>query len=110
VTRLRTLNTRLFLKRVPRSEVWLTETGGIVRFGRWRYSEGRAARAVRQVFTLATRFPRLKRVYLYNWRFDGNRRWDSGLISDEGTERMAYYALLDGLALDGFRPVAAPPP
>ena len=110
VTRLRTLNTRLFLKRVPRSEVWLTETGGIVRFGRWRYSEGRAARAVRQVFTLATRFPRLKRVYLYNWRFDGNRRWDSGLISDEGTERMAYYALLEGLALDPFRPMPLPLP
>jgi hypothetical protein len=110
VTRLRTLNTRLFLKRVPGSEVWLTETGGIVRFGRWRYSEGRAARAVRHVFELTTRFPRVRRVYLYNWRFDGNRRWDSGLISDEGTERMAYYALLDGLALDPFRPVGAPPP
>jgi hypothetical protein len=105
VTRLRNLNTRLFLRRVPRAEVWLTETGGIVRFRRWRYSEARAARAVRHVFKLAQRFPRVKRLYLYSWRFDGNRRWDSGLISRDGIERRAYFELLNGLALDLFRPL-----
>ncbi len=107
VTRLRNLNTRLFLRRVPRAEVWLTETGGVVRFARrWRYSEARAARAVRHVFTLAAAFPRVKRVYLYNWRADGNKRWDSGLISREGIERRAYFELLEGLARDPFRPLA----
>ena len=107
VTRLRNLNTRLFLRRVPRSEVWLTETGGVVRFGkRWRYSEARAGRAVRHVFKLATAFPRVKRVYLYNWRADGNTRWDSGLISREGIERRGYFELLSGLTLDRFRPPA----
>jgi hypothetical protein len=108
VTRLRNLNTRLFLRRVPRAHVWLTETGGVVRFAkRWRYSEARAGRAVRHVFKLASAFPRVKRVYLYNWRADGNKRWDSGLISREGIERRGYYELLSGLALDRFRP--APP-
>ena len=51
---------------------------------------------MRHVFKMAAAFPRVRRVYLYNWRFDGNKRWDSGLISDEGTERMAYYALPGG--------------
>jgi hypothetical protein len=107
VTRLRNLNTRLFLRRVPRADVWLTETGGVVRFARrWRYSEARAARAVRHVFRLAQAFPRVKRVYLYNWRADDNRRWDSGLISRDGIERRAYFELLDALALDRFRPLS----
>jgi polysaccharide biosynthesis protein PslG len=109
VTRLRNLNTRLFLRRVPRAEVWLTETGGVVRFApRWRYSETRAARAVRHVFTMASAFPRVTRVYLYNWRADDNRRWDSGLISREGLERRGYFELLDALALDRFRPLGPP--
>jgi hypothetical protein len=108
VTRLRSRGTRLFLKRVRNAEIWITETGGIVRHRRFEYNEGRAARVVRHVFRMVARLPRVRRLYLYNWRFDGNKRWDSGLISDEGTERMAYYALLDGLTLDRFRPVPVP--
>ena len=104
VTRERSLNTRLFLRRVPKAEVWLTETGGVVRFRGWRHDEARAARAVRHVFRMASAFPRVRRVYLYNWRADGNPRWDSGLISSEGTERRAYWELLGGLTLDRFRP------
>jgi hypothetical protein len=109
VTRLRSLNTRLFLRRVPRAQVWLTETGGVVRFRHWRHNEVRAARAVRHVFTIASRFRRVRRVYLYNWRADDNKRWDSGLISREGTERRAYWELLDGLTRDHFRPLLPPP-
>jgi len=109
VTRLRFLNTSIFLRKVPRDEVWFTETGGIVRFTkRWPYDERRAARAVRHVFRLAAISPRVKRVYLYNWRADQhNQRWDSGFISYDGVERRAFFELLDGLALDRFRP---PPP
>jgi hypothetical protein len=105
VTRLRSRATRMFLRRVKGVEVWITETGGIVRHRRFAYNEGRAARVVRHVFSMVARLPRVKRLYLYNWRYDGNKRWDSGLISDQGTERMAYYALLDGLTLDRFKPV-----
>jgi hypothetical protein len=104
VTRRRSLNTRLFLRRVPRAEVWLTETGGVVRFRHWKHNEARAARAVRHVFRMASAFPRVRRVYLYNWRADGNARWDSGLISREGVERQGYWEFLDGLRLDGFQP------
>jgi hypothetical protein len=108
VTRLRSRATRMFLKRVKNADVWITETGGIVRHRRFEYNEGRAARVLRHVFSMVARLPRVKRLYLYNWRYDGNKRWDSGLISDVGTERMAYYALLDGLTLDRFRPLPVP--
>jgi Glycosyl hydrolase catalytic core len=108
-TRLGTRNTGIFLRRVPRDEIWFTETGGIVRFRkRWPHDERRAARAVRHTFRLAASSPRITRMYLYNWRaVAGNRRWDSGIISADGVERRAYHELLDGLALERFRP---PPP
>ena len=109
VTRERSLNTRLFLRRVPRAEVWLTETGGVVRFRHWRHDEARAARAVRHVFRMATDFPRVRRVYLYNWRADANPGWDSGLISREGIERGAYWELMGNLTLDRFRPTTVAP-
>jgi hypothetical protein len=105
VTRLRSKATRRFMRRVKNAEVWITETGGIVRHRGFKYNEGRAARVIRHVFKLTERFPRITRLYLYNWAYDGNKRWDSGLISDEGTERMGYYAFLDGLSLDRFKPL-----
>jgi hypothetical protein len=108
VTRLRGKGTRLFVRRVRNAEIWITETGGIVRHRRFAYDEGRAARVVRHIFRLVSALPRIRRLYFYNWRYDGNVRWDSGLISREGTERRAYFELLDGLALDRFRPTPAP--
>ena len=105
VTRLRSKATRLFLRRVKNAEVWITETGGIVRHRRFKYNEGRAARVIRHVFKMADRFPRITRLYLYNWRYDGNSRWDSGLISEGGTARMGYYEFLVGLTLDRFKPL-----
>jgi hypothetical protein len=107
--RLRFGTTRRFLRRTKRDEIWFTETGGIVRFEkRWRHDERRAARSVRHAFRLAELSPRVTRMYLYNWRFDPlNRRWDSGFIAADGTPRRAFFALLDGLALERFRP---PPP
>jgi polysaccharide biosynthesis protein PslG len=101
--------TRRFLRRV-RGEVWFTETGGIVRFGRrWRPSVRRAARAVRYVFKLARISRRITRIYIYNWRNPRrNRRWDSSLISRKGRQRPAYSSLMKALAKPRFRPL--PPP
>jgi hypothetical protein len=109
VTRLSRRNTRSFLRRVRRGEVWITETGGIVRFAKsWPFDERRAARSLRHSFRLAAMSRRITRMYLYNWRADAlNRRWDSGIIAADGIERRAYGELLDGLALERFRP---PPP
>ena len=108
VTRLRSHVTRAFLRRMPRARVWITETGGIVQHNAWEYNEDRAARVIRHVFRVTNRLHRIERLYLYNWRFDGNRDWDSGLIAKNGRERLGYYELLDGLSLARFRPVPVP--
>jgi hypothetical protein len=105
VTRMRGIRTRNFLRRVRNAEIWITETGGIVRHRHFNYDETRAERVVRHVFKLVAALPRVKRLYLYNWRYDGNERWDSGLIGQEGFERKAYWALLDGLSLTYFKPL-----
>jgi hypothetical protein len=108
--RISSARTRRFLRTV-RGEVWFTETGGIVHFGRFKRNERRAARAVHQVFGLAALSPRVKRIYLYSWRAVAtNRRWDSGLLSATGQLRPAYKVLTDALALDRFNPRRDPPP
>ena len=56
--RRRFASTARFLATIRRGEVWITETGGIVRFARrWRRNEYRAARAVRHAFRLTRAVP-----------------------------------------------------
>lgn len=82
------------LAAVP-GDVWLTETGGIVKFGRaFPRDEQRAARAVRFALDLARRHERVKRAYLYNWT--GSKptdRFDSGLVGPDGKLRPGYEVL-----------------
>ncbi|HEX8158596.1 MAG TPA: glycosyl hydrolase [Solirubrobacteraceae bacterium] len=87
------------LLRTVKGKVWLTETGGIVRFGQsFPQDEQRAARAVKYVLALAKRTPRVERVYLYNWTgTPPNDRFDAGLIASDGTARSAYDALREYL-------------
>jgi Glycosyl hydrolase catalytic core len=98
VTRRRGTMTRRMLDAVP-GEVWLTETGGLVRFQsrdgtiQWPYDEQRAARSVEYTFALADDHPRITRVYLYNWRAAPWLRWDSGLLSAAGEPRPSFSAL-----------------
>ena len=86
------------LATVP-GDVWLTETGGIVQFGRsFPRDERRAARAVRYALKLARDNERVKRIYLYNWTGgDRKARFDAGLIASDGTARPAYDALREAL-------------
>jgi hypothetical protein len=76
-------------------EVWLTETGGIVRFGRsFPHDERRAARAVRFMLRLARRHRRVARVYVYNWTGAArDARFDAGLVGPDGRPRPAYEVL-----------------
>lgn len=80
-------------------EVWLTETGGIVRFGRdFPRDERRAARAVRHAIELARDNERVTRIYLYNWTgADPGARFDAGLVSAGLAERPALAALREEL-------------
>jgi hypothetical protein len=94
---LRTTSTKQLLRAV-RGDVWLTETGGIVRFSS-RYRGGRrgeahAARAVRRTFAIARSSHRIKRVYLYHWDADRRfRTWDSAFVAANGRARPALHVL-----------------
>lgn len=84
------------LVRVLGGEVWLTETGGIVKFGGSfpnRNGSGltRASSALKYMFALAGSNPRIKRLYIYNWL--GGRpstRFDAGLTNYRGQPRPGY--------------------
>lgn len=96
--RFRDSGLRELLDTVP-GDVWLTETGGIVRFGRsFPQDERRAARAVGYALRLARDNDRVKRLYLYNWT--GSKRsdrFDSGLIAPDGTTRPGYDRLREAM-------------
>lgn len=80
-------------------DIWLTETGGLVNFGKaFPYDEARAARAVTFSLRLARTQKRVKRIYLYNWTgSERSARFDSGLVGPDGKPRPGYDALRDAL-------------
>lgn len=93
--RFRTFRTRRFLRTVPRGKIWITETGGIVKFHNFRRNTRRAARAVRHSFGLAKLSPRVKRIYIYQWAHNPrDKRWDSGFVTSGGKTRPSYRTLL----------------
>ena len=86
------------LLRAVKGQLWLTETGGIVRFGRsfkgGRRGEARAAKAVKRTFAVARSSGRIKRVYLYHWDADPKfKTWDSGFVAANGRARPALDVL-----------------
>jgi hypothetical protein len=53
---------------------------------------------VAHAFKLARRFPRIQRVYLYQWqKTNPQDRFDSGLVAPDGSERPALDVLRDHL-------------
>jgi hypothetical protein len=93
--RFSTTRTRRVL-RAWRGDVWLTETGGIVKLGRsFPYNERRAARALGCMFSLARSQPRIKRLYVYQFNpaHTPQDDFDAGLINREGTTRPGYHVV-----------------
>jgi|HubBroStandDraft_3_1064219.scaffolds.fasta_scaffold00170_6 hypothetical protein len=80
-------------------QVWFSEIGGVVW---WRF-KGKlidhgvayAARAAKNIFTLAKLSSRITRIYYYHWRSPGTPKsarkatWDAGLVSSGGAARPA---------------------
>jgi hypothetical protein len=83
-----------------KGDVWLTETGGLVEFGRsFPRDERRAARATAYALQQARDHERVKRIYLYNWTGDKpGARFDAGLVGPDGTARPAFDVLRNALA------------
>jgi len=98
VNRRRTRYTRAVIRQAHaynrRARVWLTETGGIVKFGRsFPYSPSRAASRLSTMFSLANRYRRsgIERLYIYNWTgAPRDARFDAGLTGPDGTPREGY--------------------
>jgi len=103
--------TKLLLKTV-KGKIWLTETGGIVKFvlpdGRtlFKRSETRAATALRRMFSLAkSNGSRIKRLYIYNWTgAEKSARFDAGLVGATGKARPGYRVVKRALRTSTFQP------
>jgi hypothetical protein len=99
VNRRRSTGTRRLLRVVP-GQVWLTETGGILKFlPAFKRSESRQASATKFMFRLADTYDRrrsgmrsrITRLYNYQWTgVPRSSRFDAGLVNPDGSARRAF--------------------
>jgi hypothetical protein len=84
------------LSRALGGQVWLTETGGIVKFGGAfpnRNGSGlrRASKVLSYMFSVAASQPRIKRLYIYDWTGgNASTRFDAGLTDSHHVPRPGY--------------------
>jgi hypothetical protein len=104
---------RELLRAAPRSQIWLTETGGLVRRDNGSQTEipegpRHAGEVTRFIFDrILPRNPRITRVYVYHWNAGSpEATWDSALITAGGRERSALFVLARVLRF-GLRPGAS---
>jgi hypothetical protein len=77
-------------------QVWLTETGGIVKFGgEFPNKNGsglrRAAKVIKFTFKVAAENSQIKRLYLYDWTGGNSKtRFDAGLMNEHDKPRPGY--------------------
>jgi hypothetical protein len=93
--RFRNKGTKAVLKAI-KGDLWLTETGGVVKFGgSFPYDEQRAADALDYLFKkLAPSNKRIKRLYLYQWSgAEMGARFDAGLLGPDGLARPGYFVV-----------------
>jgi hypothetical protein len=80
--------------------LWLTETGGIVRFSPdgasgLPYDETRAADSIRFLYTMTATRPRIDRMYIYQWQALPGDKFDAGLVRPDGTPRPGLEVVRD---------------
>jgi plastocyanin len=98
--RFRSRGTKALLETV-RGNIWLTETGGVVRFVTSKgvvalpKSESRAKKAMDYMFRLAeANARRIKRIYVYQWKVNNPfDRFDAGVLRPDGTPRPSFDVL-----------------
>jgi hypothetical protein len=99
VNRRRTTYTKTMLRSVP-GEVWLTETGGIVKLlPSFKRNTRRAAARTKGMFRLANRYTKhragmrskITRLFVYTYYGDHrSARFDAGLVNPDGSKRPAF--------------------
>jgi hypothetical protein len=104
INRKRTRGTRSIIKTAKRynrrASFWLTETGGVVNFGKaWPYNTSRAANRLKFLFSTTKKLRRdIDRVYVYNWTgAERGARFDAGVVGPHGEARPALKVLRDQL-------------
>ena len=84
------------LLRALGGEIWLTETGGIVKFGGAfpnNHGSGltRSAKVLKYMFAVAGARSQIKRVYIYDWTGGtSSTRFDAGLMNAHDQPRAGY--------------------
>ncbi len=95
INRLESWRTRELVRALG-GQVWLTETGGLVKFGGAfpnNHGSGltRAAKVLKYMFAVAGTRPQIKRLYIYDWSGGtGSTRFDAGLMSAHEQPRAGY--------------------
>jgi hypothetical protein len=97
-------NTTKQLLKAVKGQIWLTETGGILRLkpadgsrGGRKHTKAQQAKAVKRVYKIAKSSRRIARVYFYEWAKKKGNRWDSAFLETNGKLRPSYIALRNGL-------------
>lgn len=97
VNRFRSVGTAAIMKSLGCKEYWLTETGGLYDFGSFwtkktkkgcKTSSSCQVKATKYMFSLAKKYKKIKRLYVYTWFGDVTPRFDAGLTA-HGVERKA---------------------
>jgi hypothetical protein len=87
---------RALISAVHPSQIWLTEISGVERRGHWQFrnqSPNAANRDEQFLFSLASRFHQITRIYHYQWQASTIAGWDSGLLGPGGAPRPAYWTV-----------------
>ena len=95
INRLQSFRTRELVQALG-GQVWLTETGGLVKFGGGFPNKNgsglrRAAKVLSYMFNVAAAHAKIKRLYIYDWT-GGNAatRFDAGLTDSHHVPRPGY--------------------
>jgi hypothetical protein len=98
VNRFRTTGTKALERALGCSQYWLTETGGLYKFGSFwskrtyhgcKSASSCQVKATKYLFSTAARDKKIKRVYVYTWFGAVTARFDAGLVA-RGKARAAY--------------------
>jgi hypothetical protein len=98
VNRFRTTGTKALMSALGCKQYWLTETGGLYKFGSFwskkTYNGCKSAsscqlKATKYLFSTANKNKKIKRIYVYTWFGGVGTKFDAGLVS-KGAKRPAY--------------------
>jgi len=98
VNRFRSTGTAAIMKALGCKEYWLTETGGLYKFGSFwskkTYNGCKSAtacqlKATKYLFSTADKNKKIKRIYVYTWFGAVGTKFDAGLVA-KGVKRPAY--------------------